>query len=134
MVSKSHRSGRSRPLIGRILPVFSAAAFFSLSGTAIFRLYSTGLNQGQDPPVSADVQEAEQLESLKSQERGYEIVLEREPDNQTALEGLARARIQMDDIEGAIEPLDRLVEINPGRQDIVDLSNELKATLQDTDP
>ncbi|WP_353656332.1 tetratricopeptide repeat protein [Geitlerinema sp. P-1104] len=52
-------------------------------------------------------------DDLKAQERGYKLVLEREPDNQTALRGLIDVRRQLNDVEGTVAPLERLAELNP---------------------
>jgi tetratricopeptide (TPR) repeat protein len=64
---------------------------------------------------------------LEAQARGYELVLEREPENQTALEGLVDTRIQMGDIEGVVAPLQKLVDLNP---DITDYAVLLAQTNQ----
>lgn len=50
---------------------------------------------------------------LKKQAEAYELLLQREPDNQTALRGLLEARLGMADVKGAIAPLEKLVQINP---------------------
>jgi len=50
---------------------------------------------------------------LESQARGYELVLEREPENQTALRGLLEVRLELVDIPGAIAPLTKLAELYP---------------------
>jgi len=44
-------------------------------------------------------------------------VLEREPGNMTALEGLVKVRLEMGDKQGAIDPLERLVRLYPERED-----------------
>ncbi|MBD2100827.1 tetratricopeptide repeat protein [Leptolyngbya sp. FACHB-261] len=50
---------------------------------------------------------------LKAQERGYELVIQREPDNRTALEGLVRTRAQLGNFQGLVEPLQQLVKLSP---------------------
>ncbi|MBD1852325.1 tetratricopeptide repeat protein [Leptolyngbya sp. ST-U4] len=56
-------------------------------------------------------------EALAAQVRGYELVLKREPNNLTALEGLAVTKLQLKDYAGAIEILQDLVKRHPERSD-----------------
>ncbi len=56
---------------------------------------------------------ADQTVQFQKQADGFSAVLEREPDNQTALIGLIEAKIGLKDLKGAVEPLERLSELNP---------------------
>lgn len=101
---------RNRWLVGTVL-ILALAAFLSisflpfLSGNANRRVAGTNETPTTDPT-------AMQAE-LEAQARGYELVLEREPDNQTALRGLIDTRIQLGDVAAVLAPLEKLVELNP---------------------
>ncbi|MEG4027735.1 MULTISPECIES: tetratricopeptide repeat protein [unclassified Microcoleus] len=111
----------------RTKQIFALVSMVSFGGSAIFgifSLFSSGLsNQHQQKPTPVAVS---QESLLAAQERGYVGVLQREPQNQTALEGLANVRLQMNNKVGAIEPLEKLVKLNPDRADYKVLLGQVK--------
>ena len=54
---------------------------------------------------------------LENEALGYQLVLEREPDNENALLGLLETRLRQGDLEAAIAPLTRLSQLNPQQPD-----------------
>ena len=118
--SRVHRSDR-------IKQIFALVSMVGFGGSAIFgmvSLFRSGLSsQHQQKPAAATVS---QESLLAAQERGYQTVLQREPQNQTALEGLANVRLQMNNQVGAIEPLEKLVKLNPDRADYKALLGQAK--------
>ena len=118
--SRVHRSDR-------IKQIFALVSMVGFGGSAIFgvvSLFSSGLSsqhQQKSAPVAVS-----QESLLAAQERGYVGVLQREPQNQTALEGLANVRLQMNNQVGAIEPLEKLVKLNPDRADYKALLRQAK--------
>ena len=111
----------------RIKQIFAFVSMAGFAGSTLFgmvSLFSSGLSsQHQQKPVAAVVS---QESLLVAQERGYETVLRREPQNQTALEGLANVRLGMNNKLGAIEPLEKLVKLNPDRADYKALLGQAK--------
>lgn len=111
----------------RTKQIFALVSMVSFGGSAIFgivSLFSSGLSsqhQQKQAPVAVS-----QESLLAAQERGYVTVLQREPQNQTALEGLANVRLEMDNRVGAIEPLEKLVKLNPDRADYQVLLGEAR--------
>lgn len=94
----------------RIISLVSAVAFLGSTGFALAGLFSSAL---QEPEKSAQTQAGSADQQLQAKERGYELVLEREPENQVALQGLVEARLQRNDLQGAVEPMVKLVKLNP---------------------
>ena len=104
---------RNRWLVNVILIV----AVMAFVGFSLALPLSAWFENQQSPaghsPYGGGSQEASGQSDLQDQVRGYQLVLEREPNNQTALEGLLIAQLQLNDIEGAIKPLETLSELNP---------------------
>ena len=99
----------------RVKQIFVLVSIVSFSGSTAFgigKLFYDGLNRPKPTPA----QTAKVL-SLADEERGYELVLQREPENQTALEGLADVRMRMGNNKGAVEPLEKLVKLHRDRAD-----------------
>ncbi|OKH26110.1 cellulose synthase subunit BcsC [Hydrococcus rivularis NIES-593] len=94
------------------------------------------------PLVSSIAQEARVLngsssestqaeKALETRALGYQLVLEREPDNQNALEGLLEVRLQQGDLKKAIEPIEKLAQLNPQQTDYTILLAQAKQQVGD---
>ncbi|MEH2349511.1 MAG: tetratricopeptide repeat protein [Nostoc sp.] len=95
----------------KILTIVSMFLFF---GSTVFAVIPAIQQASQPKPITASAS-AESV--LQQQARGYEMVLQREPENQLALEKLSVLRLQLKDAKGAMEPLEKLVKLRPDRQD-----------------
>ncbi len=73
----------------------------------------------------------QELTKLAAEASGYEKVLEREPNNDTALNGLLDIRLQQKDIESAIAPLAKLAKIHPEQTEYSTLLAQAKQQLKD---
>jgi len=74
---------------------------------------------------------AQAQKALETKALGYQLVLEREPDNQNALQKLLEVRLQQNDIKGAIEPLEKLAQLNPQQSDYTILLAQAKQQTGD---
>lgn len=68
---------------------------------------------------------------LENQALGYQLVLEREPDNVNALQGLLEIRLQQQNLTAAIAPLERLGQLNPAQVQYRILLAQAKSQLED---
>ncbi|MDJ0691924.1 MAG: tetratricopeptide repeat protein [Xenococcaceae cyanobacterium MO_188.B32] len=112
----------------RLLTILFGLAF--LGSTVVFMIGSLVSGERTSSPSStpsANVPSAE--ERLLLQARGYQKVLDREPENLTALSGLVRTRLEMQDLEGAIIPLEKLIELNPQQKELTTLLEAIKQEL-----
>lgn len=95
----------------KIVTVVSIVSFLSSTGFAVFgALQQSSKTLNPVSPVSVESR-------LQQQARGFELVLQREPENRVALEGLANVRIELKDTKGAKVLFEKMVKLNPERQD-----------------
>lgn len=115
----------------RLRKIMALVGVCSFGGTALFgiaNLYKGGLEEPQ-PVETAPVVSVE--ERLEKRARGYEAVLAREPENRNALEELVKVRLEMGDKEGAIAPLEKLVELYPEREDYKVVLEQTKGEVEE---
>ena len=82
------------------------------------------------PSTQTSTQAEDLTQQLQRQARGYEKVLQREPKNQIVLEGLVEIRLQMNDFERIIEPLETLVRLNPEQEQYKNLLATIKQRVE----
>jgi len=103
---------KNNDALKRVLIVSSGLVFLALMMVPTLGLLKN--NNSNSPQGNQSGQEATiPREKLEEMVKGYEKILEREPDNPTALQGLAQARLQLKDFIGAREPLEKLYQKYP---------------------
>ncbi len=120
----------SQKPIHRIAILISLVWFFGSTAFAAVKSVNTALSQPTQNTTTAasSVQSQRQLQEsqLKLQEREYEVVLKQEPENEIALAGLVEARLQMNNVKGAVKPLEKLVKLHPSLQEYKTLLAQVK--------
>jgi tetratricopeptide (TPR) repeat protein len=122
---------RNRWLINIVL-IIAVVAFAGLSMAPLLG-NAFGRDRTAQAPNDAnpvDTTAAARTE-LETRAKGFELVLQREPDNQTALRGLVDAKIQLGDIKGVIEPLEKLAALNPDQTEYSVLLAQAKQQVGD---
>lgn len=114
----------SQKPIHRVFTVVSMAMFLGSLVFSTFKLYSSALEQ--KPKENAVATAQFKQSQLAANERGYELVLQREPGNEVALRGLVDTRLQMNDAEGAKEALAKLIKLHPQQKEYKVLLAQVK--------
>ena len=129
--------------IVRVVLAFAVVAFVGVSVMPII----TAFNKPQSSPQNQangdnKLSSSEQKSKLEDQVRGYELVLQKDPENQTALKGVLQARLGLlsqksqgevkpADIQAVIEPLEKLAKLNPQKSEYGVLLAQAKQQIGD---
>lgn len=108
-----------------------ALSFLALSTLPLLNGALSGITSSRTSPTAAGQASQQEQQELAARAKGYELVLEREPENQTALRGLLETRLQQGDLEGAIQALEKLAELNPEQTDYLVLLGQGKQQVGD---
>jgi tetratricopeptide (TPR) repeat protein len=68
---------------------------------------------------------------LEAEASGYQKVLQREPENETALQGLLTIRLKQQDLKGSIEPLAKLASLHSEQTEYTVLLAQAKQQVKD---
>jgi predicted Zn-dependent protease len=116
-----------RKQIQRLLIIIFGLAFIGSTAFAIVEgLFASNTTTTNNAPPT---QETTATEQLKAEARGYAKVLEREPENLTALQGLLQTSLQTGDLPGAIAPLKKLIELDPNNAQLTDILTKIEAEI-----
>lgn len=125
-------SKKKNKTLSRIVTLVLGLGF---AGSTLAIALSSVFSQNQSGSVSQNIDEAAIEEQIQQQISGYEKVLEREPQNITALEGLAQIYLQTGNPQQAIPTLEKLVEYYPEQQQyagILEIIEQQKAGQSNT--
>lgn len=124
-----------------IVQLILALAVLAFVGVSVLPIIGALNNSSSPPnPNSASTPNApvasDQKTKWEDEVRGYESVLQREPENQTALKGLLRARLELlrikqGNVQSVIEPLEKLARLNPNETEYGVLLAQAKQQIGD---
>jgi hypothetical protein len=98
-----------KSILTKIVVIGSGISFLVGSILGIGGMISSSL----DRPAANENAAQSQNAQLQAEEKGFAAVLQREPNNQTALKGLVSIRMRRGDVPGTKAALERLVKLNP---------------------
>ncbi|MCS6812358.1 MAG: tetratricopeptide repeat protein [Cyanobacteria bacterium] len=113
-----------------LVSIFAVIGIASFGGTALFgiiAMFRAGLQQPASAPVTAAQSARDQLKADKA---NYELVLQREPNNRNALEGLVQVQLQLQDLPGAKATLEKLIKLDPKNPEYKLVLDEVKQRLE----
>ena len=125
----------SKKALQRFLVLLFGTAFvgstvFMIVGSFWRRQPSTPITDSTVPTEVPEVNSRDNLTArLEAQAIGYEKLLQKEPENTTILTNLVRIKIELGDLEGAVNPLTKLVKLQPDRTELAAILNDIETRL-----
>jgi tetratricopeptide (TPR) repeat protein len=113
---------RNRWVITAILGM-ATLAFVGLSVLPLLGAFQSTPQVTASPTAAND--------RLETEARGYELVLQREPDNEAALRGLLQVRIEQGNVAALVPVLEQLAAQNPDQPDYTVLLAQVKQQVGD---
>ena len=129
----SKSKNKQNKTLSRIVTLVLGLGF---AGSTLAIALSSVFSQNNSPAVSSNPNAPDVEEQIQQQISGYQKVLEREPQNVTALEGLAQIYLQTDPKQ-AIPTLEKLVEYYPEQQEyagILEIVKQQEASQPEQKP
>ncbi|MBW4544016.1 MAG: tetratricopeptide repeat protein [Symplocastrum torsivum CPER-KK1] len=124
-------SQKRNPWINVVL-VLAVLAFVGFSMVPLLgSIFEGSEPSARTTPAATPSISADKKAELEAQAKGYELVVQREPQNVTALKGLLEVRLQQGDVQGAIAPLEQLAKLNPDQTDYAVLLAQAKQQTGD---
>jgi predicted Zn-dependent protease len=118
--------GKSK--LTQVFIIGSGIAFLAGSVLSLSGLITSSLNEPAASKNAAQSQNAQ----LQAEEKGFLGVLQREPNNQTALKGLVQIRLRRGDVPGTKNALERLVKTNPQDKRYQELLTAINQQIAET--
>ncbi|MEB3311719.1 MAG: tetratricopeptide repeat protein [Snowella sp.] len=115
----------TKSTIQKVFIIGSGIAFLGMMVLPMFEMLQQPAPQTQ--AASSSTNPTEELQKIAA---GYQKVLEREPNNPTALQGLAEVRLKMGDLPGAVPPLEKLVQLYPQETQLKSLLEAIKQQVK----
>jgi predicted Zn-dependent protease len=107
-----------RNALQRILIIAAGCAFLGTLVIPIAQMFTDASQPSSNVATTSEsINEQAIRQQAKERAQAYEQVLKREPNNQAALQGLVDSRLKMNDLKGAIAPMEKLVKLYPNQKE-----------------
>ncbi|MEY2832008.1 MAG: hypothetical protein RLZZ574_1266 [Cyanobacteriota bacterium] len=123
---KKKRSSWIYLVLGMMLFSLITASALPILGSVL-----EGQQFAKNPNQEVITLSQQELALIEAEASGYQKVLEREPNNDTALNGLLKIRLQQKDLNSAIAPLETLAKLHPEQTEYSTLLAQAKSQIED---
>jgi thioredoxin-like negative regulator of GroEL len=111
--------------------IFVILAGLAFLGSSVAGL-SGSIGSSMNEPIATQKATQSQNAQLAAEEKGFAAVLQREPNNQTALKGLVSIRLRSGDMAGTRTALAQLVKLNPADKQYQELLSAIDKQIIDS--